>query len=295
MKNPTDKIIAYFLSFIWLVLLLFATLTLVSPLWLEKLSKPGKIVEAVTKKDYGDRFLDRGNYRQAIIQYRAALEIKPDMNSALSNMASAYYELGDLKNAARIYNHLLKKDPEHPDVVHANLAEVYETIGDEDLAIKHYEKAAALAPDPVSAYQKAGKLHMDKGNFTRAIDDFLAAIDHRKNIENAYRAMLKRELQKTENDEAKRRRFDSLLIDRAYLPDLKKYDAQIFEKELMKDVALAKTYNNLGYCRYMLGDPGAALENFETALQIYPGLTDAANNRRILMNMLRDENSDGEN
>ena len=289
MESNTNKIITFSILSIWGILICMGILTLISPAWLEEISNPGKNIEAISIKDAGNRFLKNHQYEQAIIQYTSALKIVPDMKSAIANLAVAYQKTGRYKNAIISLNYLLKKDPEYPNVIYYNLAEIYEKSAQAEKAINNYLLASETAPFPITSYQKAGKLLMDRKQYNKAIECFNNAINNRLTIENAYKGMLIRD-KESDSDKAEiYNNFEKLIETESYTDSLIIYDRSIFDEMIRHNISLAKTYNNIGFCLAMQKEYNTAISNFNKALEIYPGLTDAQNNIKAVRKLIEDK------
>ena len=289
MESRTNKIITFSILSIWGILICMGILTLISPAWLEEISNPGKNVEAISIKDAGNRFLKNHQYEQAIIQYTSALKIVPDMKSAIANLAVAYQKTGRYKNAIISLNYLLKKDPEYPNVIYYNLAEIYEKTKQPKKAINNYLLASETAPFPTTSYQKAGKLTMDQKEWNKAIECFNDAINNRLTIENAYKGMLLRDKELYNDSSEIYIKITKLIETESYTDSLFIYDRSIFDEVLMHNISLAKTYNNIGFCLAMQKEYNTAISNFNKALEIYPGLTDAQNNIKAVNKLMEDK------
>ena len=288
MESSTNKIITFSILSIWGILICMGILTLISPAWLEEISDPGKNVEATIIKDLGDGFLKNQQYELAIMQYTFALKIVPDMKSAIANLAVAYQKSGKYGKAITAFNYLLKKDPEFPNVIYYNFAVIYEKMKQPEKAINNYLLASKTAPFPITSYQKAGKLLMDKKQYNKAIECFNNAINNRLTIENAYKGMLLRDEQLYDDSSENYTIITKLIDTQSYTDSLFIYDRSIFDEMLMHNISLAKTYNNIGYCLAMQEQYNKAISNFNKALEIYPGLTDARNNIKAVRKLMED-------
>ncbi len=278
MKSKEDKIIAVALTGIWLVLLIFAAITLIKPTWLEEVSKPGLNVEAATKKRVADNFLDKKEYAKAIALYKEVIKLAPDMKGAVSNLALAYYKTGELSKALIVYEDLLKNNPDYPGIVYYNLAEIYNKIKNKDKALEYYLKAAGTMAFPAKAYRKAGKLLMDKRKWKEALENFLLALQNNPTAENRYKGMLKKSLVIFKENESTVDTIKKQLENFDYSKIADRYDDYLFNKEIVYSFDIAKTYNYLGYCYGMMGQLNEAFDNLKKAVEMIPDYTDAINN-----------------
>ena len=264
-------------------------ITLIGPAWLSKISDPGKNVEAIILKDLGDGFLKNQQYNKAISQYTAALKIVPDLKSAIANLAIAYQRTGRYKNAITSLNYLLKKDPEYPNVIYYNLGEIYEKLKQHNKAIDNFLLAAEAAPFPSKSFQKAGQILMEQKEYDKAIECYNNALTNRLTIENAYKGMLLRDKVNNSDSLETYNDFVKILESKSYLDELDVYDKSSFDEMLNKDVSMAKTYNNIGFCLAMKKEYDNAIMNFNKSLEIYPGLIDAQNNIIAVRKLMKEE------
>jgi predicted O-linked N-acetylglucosamine transferase (SPINDLY family) len=83
---------------------------------------------------------------EAIVEYRRALELKPDFPEALNNLGAALAEQGCLDEAETAYRHALQLQPGHLKARN-NLGGALERQGRLDEAIAEYRKALELKPE----------------------------------------------------------------------------------------------------------------------------------------------------
>lgn len=289
MESRTNKVIAFSIFSIWGILISMGVITLIGPAWLNVISDPGKNVEAIILKDLGDGFLKNQQYNKAITQYIAALKIVPDLKSAIANLAIAYQRTGRYKNAITSLNYLLKKDPEYPNVIYYNLGEIDEKLKQHNKAINNFLLAAEAAPFPSRSYQKAGQILMKQKEYDKAIECFNNALTNRLSIENAYKGMLLRDKENNSDSLEIYNNFVKVLESKNYLDKMDVYDKSIFDEMLSKNVSMAKTYNNIGFCLAMKKHYDRAIFNFNKSLKIYPGLIDAQNNIKAVKKLMKEE------
>lgn len=273
--------------FIWGILFLMGVFTLWSPGWLVKLSDPGKNVEAISIKDAGDNYLKSDKFPEAIQQYKRALKIVPDLKSAIANLAVAYQKTGDYKKAIIAYNHLVTMDPEYPGVIYFNLGDIYEKTGNVDKSLNNYLLAIEELAFPEKAYQKAGKIFMNRSNWEKAVNYFSNAIENRRDIINSYRGMLLTYQKSYDDTSSVYLHIEKELNTNSYKDNLSDYDEVIFNQQLGNDIDLSKTYNNMGFCLAHLKKYDEAKGYLEIALKINPGNKEARNNLTYVMGFLQ--------
>ena len=87
---------------------------------------------------------------QAVIQFQAALRIKPDYVRAHTDLGSAYAKLGRVPDAMAEYRAALAIDPDLA-IPHNNLGNTYAQLGLWNDAVTEYETAIRLDPDYTDA------------------------------------------------------------------------------------------------------------------------------------------------
>jgi len=276
--NREDKIISVAIVSIWAFMLLFAILTLIQPSWLEQAASDGVKVEAATIKRAGDLYLGKKEYANAIALYNQALQLDSTMKGAEANKAMAFYSMGNYQEAIKVYRELLKEQPDYPDLVYYNLAEIYSKTGNKKEALKCYVSASKTAAYPAKDYRRAGKLLMDEKKWEEAADQLQMALDNNPTPENLYRSRLKRSLTAFKGVPETKLLIQQSLDSYNYDSWMGDYDTTLLNSLLNQDFEVAKTYNYLGYCYAMTGNVGDAGQLFKKALKIAPEYTDAINN-----------------
>jgi tetratricopeptide (TPR) repeat protein len=87
---------------------------------------------------------------QAIAQFQAALEIKPDYLRAHTDLGSAYAKLGRFSDAMAEFRAAIAIDPDLP-IPHNNLGNTYAQLGMWNEAISEYQTALRLDPEYTGA------------------------------------------------------------------------------------------------------------------------------------------------
>jgi Flp pilus assembly protein TadD len=87
---------------------------------------------------------ESGHFKEALADFACALESDPHDASLIAFRADCLRELGQLRAAKRIYLRALRRDP---DLVHAhsNLGPLLGLLGEHQAALRHCERAVALA------------------------------------------------------------------------------------------------------------------------------------------------------
>lgn len=116
-----------------------------------------------------------GKFESAIEAFEAALKINPHYTEALLNLAVLYNDLGRFQEAKRLYAQIKKKEDGKPKDIepvlkgklsnmHADLGDVYRSIGLYDHAKEEYQKALAFGPGYVDIRTKLGIVLREKGD-----------------------------------------------------------------------------------------------------------------------------------
>lgn len=166
----------------------------------------------------GLAYYKEGMVKEAVIMYEKALEIAPKHRDARYNLALLYHEQGQIEEAIKQYKEILRRDGKDFDVLNS-LGYAYFQKGIYGEAVSQYKKALDVNPDPVGPYNNLGMLYAVTG----------------------------------QTDEA----------------------ALWFKKGLSMDPKSAETYYNLGLMYQRMGSPGEAREAYKKALEIMPGYKEA--------------------
>ncbi len=268
-REVGKSVITYALFAIWCFLMLFGLVSAINPPWLEKISNPGRKVEARSAKNYGDLQLRKGNYQLAVSQYLTALRIDPDLIDATVNLAIAYTKIGMNDQAISTLEKALTLNPEQPDVIYYNLAEIYEKLNNPDKALMYFAKAAETAPFPIFAYRKMALLYLAKNDFNSSLACFQMALDNRFTMRNYYIGMLKSAGYACSDTMAGI--VAQAILDKGVSDaDLSNYDEKVFQDVLAKDINIARIYNQMGYIHAVNGEYSLAIPYFRLALNIWP-------------------------
>lgn len=131
-------------------------------------------------------------YSEAITYLRKAFSLNYSWD-ILSEIAANYQNLNDYQKAIDEYNEIIKilssaiyKDNKSLAASHLNLGLCYESIGDQEKAIKNINKAVKYQPLDVSLYVERGNYYDRRGLYTKSISDFNYAISVNSNYLDPY-------------------------------------------------------------------------------------------------------------
>ncbi|MFO7691449.1 MAG: sulfatase-like hydrolase/transferase [Vicinamibacterales bacterium] len=111
----------------------------------------------------GNLYFKEGRYRESLDHFRKTLELKPDYDIAVINMAHAYRRLGDDKAAMAGYERYLELDPRDA-YVRYQVGEVFLDRGDIDRAEQVFRQTLELDPKVASATNALGVIAYRRGD-----------------------------------------------------------------------------------------------------------------------------------
>lgn len=261
--SRTRKVMTTLLSFIWILLLLFAIVAANDPPWLMKFARFGQLDESKNMKSYGDNFLRQGNYQQAMAQYYKALEIRPDYPGAMANLAMVFHRSGESDRALKLLERALTIKSARPEPIYYNMAEIYSDLGQNSAAIDHYLKTVDSEIEQDLLFHKLGAIYLKTGR----IDSAKAALEKVLQIQTdprtPYIAMLRKSMALYEDDPEQLAVLRSMLKDNLKESDLSNYDLDFIRQYSSGNRELKQTYNSLGKLYLTLGDTTRASEYLE--------------------------------
>lgn len=144
------------------------------------------LLESVVKEDpevidgwfmLGTQYLRYGDAKKAVGYFRKTLELKPDYDLAVINLAQAYRRLGDYDAALAGFEHYLTIDPKDP-YVRYQMGELFMDRGETAKAEEQFHKALELDSGVAAARNALGVIAMNRGDLAgaeRQIREALAA------------------------------------------------------------------------------------------------------------------------
>jgi len=133
-----------------------------------------------------------GKYESAVHCFEEALSINPDYTEASLNLAVIYNDMGKIDRAGEVYANAksrakIETKPKYLDNylsgkisnLHADLADIYHSIGVFDTAIHEYEMALNLNPDFHDIRTKLAMAMMDAGKVSNAVVELKKVIKER--------------------------------------------------------------------------------------------------------------------
>lgn len=141
--------------------------------------------EAQVRSNMGTGYFEIGQYRSAIEQYSAAIDIDPTFRAAFFNRARAYEKERRLTEAAADYQALLDLDPNDADAYIGRGAMLL-SFGDPARAVRDLTTAIGLQPSWIAPLFNRGVAFLQLGDFPAAEQDFTNVISRNAQDSGAY-------------------------------------------------------------------------------------------------------------
>lgn len=254
--ETADKVVLYFLSGIWLMILFFGIITLMQPKWLVEISKPGRLTEATEYLDEGIKLLyearktgDLDMNLKAAEAFQNALRIDTANFYALGNLGIAYQNMGKFTEAMKIFRYCLAMDTASRYQTCIYIADLYDQNKIADSALHYYSKAIAENIEPAYPLRKSGVLLMKMKKFDESYKLISKAIVAEQSFIQFYHNQLTKtylNLLQTK-DSLKAGRLHDKIVAADYARDIQRFDQEIFETENNNN-------EGLGFCYFYLGD-----------------------------------------
>jgi len=125
----------------------------------------------------------QGKFASAIKYFRQALEVNPRYTEAILNLAVLYNDLGQYAEAKKLYSGLKRHSGKtfgqiEPVLrgklsnLHADIGDIYRSIGLHNFAIAEYEKALNLNSDYFDIRTKLGQALRENGRLNDSLKEF---------------------------------------------------------------------------------------------------------------------------
>jgi Tfp pilus assembly protein PilF len=211
-------------------------------------------------------------YQKAIFEYKKALEIKPDLIEARSNLANVYFKIGRFDDAKREYELIKKSAPLLKlGEIENNIGCIYEVEGLWDKALESYFLALKLDPklnfthfNIAKIYQAQGKLQLS----TREVLNSIPEITDSFKEKNDYPTIINKYLKSVKLTAAVKL-YNDLGVEFA-IRGLFQAAVFAFKKSVELEPRYADAYFNLGLAYWNLGSKREAVSAIKRALKINP-------------------------
>jgi predicted O-linked N-acetylglucosamine transferase (SPINDLY family) len=238
-----------------------------------------------------------GRQKEAVVSYRKALKLQPDIPVAHSNLGVALRELGRHQEAVASLRKALELDPDSASA-HNNLGTALRELGQKDEAAASYRRAVQLDPGMVEAHLNLGNFHLGMDRYEDALGCYQRALQVHPQHAGAHQsaALALHGLGRYEEAVASYRRALSLAPDHSEthynlgvtLGELRRYTeaAESYRSALALRPNYAAALNNLGLALRMLHRLAESAQCYRRATEISPNDRNAQFN---LANILREQ------
>ena len=159
--------------------------------YLARLVEAGDCQFADVYNMLGIIYHNQGRFPKAETAFEEATRINPKYTEAALNLAVTYNELGKYQEARQTYEGALARsrartggiDPFVKGKIanmHADLGDVYRSIGQYLAAVREYKKAMELGPGFVDIRRKLGTAYQEMGDNESAIEEFQRILRERE-------------------------------------------------------------------------------------------------------------------
>ena len=111
---------------------------------------------------------ERGRPREAVAPLKKAWNVQPALVEAGLKLGQALDDAGQLDNAARVLQEVVRRNPVHLPEAWNNLGFIYLRRRRLEEALDNFEKALALQPDMAEALVNAGSIHLMRQEYDEA-------------------------------------------------------------------------------------------------------------------------------
>ena len=139
----------------------------------------------ITHYHLGVALAAQGKNKEAIVQYRTAIEINPNNDKAQNNLGFALASEGENEEAIAHYLAAIKINPNGV-LTHFNLAIAFEKLGKFEEAIARYREVLSINPDYFGAHINLGNILKMQSKNDEAIDHYRQALQSDPNNPGIY-------------------------------------------------------------------------------------------------------------
>jgi tetratricopeptide (TPR) repeat protein len=249
---------------------------------------------SIAHYNLGVALADGGRADAAIVEYRNALQVRPDYPEAHYNLGVILAGRGEIDEAMVHYGAALKTAPDFSEA-HHNLGSALAGRGRLDEAILHYRQALAIMPDFAEAHNNLANALAARGRVDQAIAHYRRALEIMPDFAEAHNNLGSALARQGRSDEASRHYQRALAIKPDYAEAHNNLGAALQERGKIaeaiahyeKAVAImpnyAEAHNNLGAVLGQQGRLSEAIAHFRKALELNPGHEAARRNLGIAL------------
>ncbi|ABF43727.1 TPR repeat protein [Candidatus Koribacter versatilis Ellin345] len=203
---------------------------------------------------------EAGRLQPAAKIYEQVLRGDPNNVEALHSLSILASQIGETATAERLMRQVLSLQPEHVGAL-SNLGITLQSQGRQEDAIACYEKVIALRPHHAEAHNNLGNLRLAQGDLEQAIASYQRALDLKPDYADAH-YNLGNAYQRRGNWTQARESYRRAVASRPEFPEAQ---------------------NNLGVVLREMGETSAAIEAFERAIALRAEYADPLNNLGVAL------------
>lgn len=208
----------------------------------------------------------KGQYKAAIEDYRAALQLNPDLAELYHNRGTLKNTIGQHKEAIADWNAALKRNPDMAEA-YFNRGAVKNTLGDYEGGIADCTTAIGLNPDALPAYYNRAQAKMELNRYVEGIEDYDKVLELPISEADSYGAYYNRALAKYLLGVDKAAQGDAEEAVQLYHASIPDYTHAI--KVAPNRILASRNYNNRGYAKYLIAEHESAEGNMEASRSLY--------------------------
>ena len=195
----------------------------------------------------GEAYVRAGDYERALPEFELTVELAPTDAGAHYTLGEAFQQMGRNAEARQHIEVALEMEPNMA-AAHVGMGNVLRAEQRPDVAAGEYAEALRLRPGYAEAYYNLAQTFVDRGMTVQAIENFELALEHKDSFDLAH-MHLANLLMGTNRFEEATPHFEAAL---AAFPD---------------DVDL---HNDFGVTLYQLGRPALARDHYLRSIQLQP-------------------------
>lgn len=223
--------------------------------------------------------LHRGQFDEALEEYRQALRTGPNTVDGLVSVGNALFAKGRQDEAMEFYERALQVNPDNPEA-HVNLAVILANRGQIEEAMEHDRKAIQVNPKHITAHVNLAVALASQGRFKEALEHYAKALEVNPDqpMTHINLAIALNALGQTNQAQAHFRKAAEVVnAHAAGLATQGRLDEAVaqYREGIRLIPNNPEAHCGLGLVLLRLGNAGEAREEFSRALELRPGYQEA--------------------
>jgi tetratricopeptide (TPR) repeat protein len=144
------------------------------------------VFDAVSLNISGDRLYEKGDIKEAVVEFRRALRIDPSNVNVHNSLGVCYAVAGDYKKAVKQFKAAVDLDPNEFMALY-NQGLIKMLKGQRDSALELFLRAELISEDVFEIVYQTGKLYLEKRELEKAQKYFEKALRIKPNTSAVYR------------------------------------------------------------------------------------------------------------